>query len=67
MLKPKSPRQLLFTRKSAAALLDTSVDTIKRLERAGRLTRVRLTGPRSEIYFRAAELYALAQEEMVDA
>jgi hypothetical protein len=47
--------------------LDTSIDTIKRLERQGRLTPIRLTGPNSDIYIRAAELYALAQEEAVDA
>lgn len=57
------PRQILFSRRSAAELLNTSIDTIKRLEKLGRLTPVRLTGAKSSVFLRADELFALAQGE----
>ena len=38
---PKTPRKL-YRRSTAAALLDTSINTLKRLEAEGRLTPVRL-------------------------
>ncbi|MGH6865632.1 MAG: helix-turn-helix transcriptional regulator [Methyloceanibacter sp.] len=61
---PISPKQLLISRKTAAEMLDTSVDTIKRLERQGRLHPVRLTGPRSSIFFRAEEVHSLTEADV---
>jgi hypothetical protein len=41
-LKQISPDQLLITRREAARMLGRSVDTIIRLERAGKLTKIKL-------------------------
>ena len=61
--EPPKPNQVLCTRRAAVEMLDTSVDTIKALERQGLLTRVRLTGPLSDVHLRVDELLALANGE----
>ena len=59
-------KQLLYSRKSAAEALNTSVDTVKRLERQGRLRPIRLTGPRSSVFFPADQVRALAKGDLRD-
>ena len=58
--RPLSPNQILYTRRHAAELLDTSVDVIKELEERGVLDQVRLTGPRGGVHLRAEQVHALA-------
>jgi hypothetical protein len=59
--KSKKPeRRLLIPRKRAARLISRSVDTCKRLERDGRLTPIRLTGPQGGVMYRLDEVEALA-------
>ena len=49
----------LYSRKSAAALLDTSIDTVKSLERRGDLTAIRLTSPRGAVHYSREQLMSL--------
>lgn len=57
--KRASEPRWLYTRRRAADLLDTSVDTIKSLEESGALTPIRLTGPRGGVHYAQRELQAL--------
>ena len=59
--QPASEPRWLYTRRSAAELLDTSIDTIKELEVQGALTPVRLTGPRSLVHYSRDQLLALTK------
>lgn len=59
--QPASEPRWLYTRRSAAELLDSSVDTIKELEKRGELTPIRLTGPRGLVHYSRDELTALAE------
>ena len=60
--RPKlAPDPWLYSRKSAAALLGTSVDTIKALEHRGELTPIRLTSPRGLVHYTSEQLRALMQ------
>ena len=56
------PQQILYSRKTTAAVLDVSVDTVKELERQGRLSQIRLTGPRGDVHHPAAQVEALAKK-----
>jgi hypothetical protein len=56
--KPKVARKL-YRRATAAAMLDSSVTMMKRLEGEGRLTPVRL-GSR-DVFYNAEQIEALAQ------
>ena len=59
---PKAaPAPRLYTRRSTAALLDTSVDTVKELERQGLLEPIRLTGPRGQVHYNADQVLGLAK------
>lgn len=60
MPKPANQRRLV-RRATAAEILDTSLSMLKRLEREGRLTPVRL-GAR-DIYYSAEEIEVLASGE----
>lgn len=57
-----APPRIAYTRRSAAAALDLSVATIKRLEAAGKLASVRVGGQRLIL---ADSLHALARGEAV--
>lgn len=54
------PRRLL-RRASAAAMLDTSITMMKKLERQGKLTVIRLGG--RDVFYPVAEVEALAAGE----
>ena len=58
---PKSamPRQWLYTRRQAAALLGVSRDTIKTFERIGRLKAIKLDGVGSLALFKRTDLLKL--------
>ena len=56
---------ILVSRKAAAELYGSSVETIKRLERSGRLVPVRLT-PRAHPRYRLSDLLELAGERVSD-
>ena len=43
-------------------MLDASIDVVKELEKLGRLTPIRLTGPRGLVHYRAEQVHALAEE-----
>jgi hypothetical protein len=60
--RPKAPtkRQWLYTRRQAAELLGISIDSIKLLERRGRLKAVKLNGERSLALLKRADLILLA-------
>jgi predicted site-specific integrase-resolvase len=60
-LKKRKIERKLYRRATAAALLDTSVTMMKRLEREGRLTAVRLGG--RDVFYRAQEIERLLAEE----
>lgn len=60
-LKQGRPRRRLYRRATAAALLDTSINMLKRLEKQGKLTPLRLGG--RDIFYRADEVDALAAGE----
>jgi excisionase family DNA binding protein len=59
---------LLFTRAQVAALLNVSVMTVIRLTAAGRLKPIRLTpGSSGKVFFRASDVFALAEKGASDA
>ena len=62
MPEKNPPQTILYSRKTTAAALDTSVDTVKELERQGVLSRIRLTGPRGDVHHPASEVMALAEK-----
>ena len=52
--------QLLYTRKDAAELLGVSTQLLKRLDRAGKLEAIKLTGLEgSQVHYRLSDLKAL--------
>lgn len=59
---PTAVEQLLFSRKQTAqALGGISIATVQRLEKAGKLTKVRLAGVENgAVFHRADEVHALA-------
>ncbi|HEY7248687.1 MAG TPA: hypothetical protein VH678_32895 [Xanthobacteraceae bacterium] len=59
--KATTPGRQLYRRATAAMILDTSVTMLKKLEREGRLTPVRLGG--RDVFYRASEVDALANGE----
>jgi len=65
MSAPTDVRRLLYTRSQTAQALNCSVATVIRLERAGRLTKVRLDPrkPSAEVRHRVDEVEALARGE----
>jgi hypothetical protein len=56
--KPTKAARKLYRRATAAAMLDTSVTMMKKLEAAGKLTPVRL-GSR-DVFYKAEQVEALA-------
>jgi hypothetical protein len=61
---------LLYSREATRQLLGgVSIAFIKRLERGGELTPIRLNrrSPVSQVFYRRAQVLALAQVEPVDA
>ena len=61
------PRQLLFSRVQVAEILGVSVATVQRIERLGKLTRIRLTDkPTSQVFFRREEVMALVEGRQDD-
>ena len=61
--RPPTQNQWLYTRSQAAELFGTSLDTIRRLERSGRLTPVRLTSDQGTVFLRREELLALVNPD----
>jgi hypothetical protein len=62
------PEQILYTRAQAARLLGSSVATVIRLQRAGRLTPIKLTKKAaSQVYFRREEILGLVDGAANDA
>jgi hypothetical protein len=57
------PNRIAVRRRTAAAMLDTTVRTLKDLEKLGKLTPVRLGPKGKEVSYRVAELEALARGE----
>ena len=56
------PQQLLFSRVQVAKILGVSVATVQRIERMGKLTRIRLTDkPTSQVFFRLEEVMVLVE------
>ena len=56
--QPKAPRKL-YRRATAAAALDTSISMLKRMERAGKLTPIKI-GSR-DVFYAAHQVDALAR------
>jgi predicted site-specific integrase-resolvase len=56
-------KQMLYSRADAAAALGISTATIHRLEKAGKLHPVKLTGPLGATLYRSEEIEALARGE----
>jgi predicted site-specific integrase-resolvase len=54
----RRPARRLYRRATAAEILDTSITMMKRLEREGRLTPVRLGG--RDVFYPADEVHRLA-------
>lgn len=61
---PRMPARLLIRRARAARVLDISINMLKRLEKSGRLTPVRI-GSR-DIFYAVREVEALAAGESAD-
>jgi hypothetical protein len=53
--------QLLLRRATAAAMLDTSINMMKALEKAGRLTPIKLH--KSDVFYSREQIAALARGE----
>ena len=70
--KRKSPPapasgQLLYTRRQVAALIGSSVATVKRLEDSARLMPIKLTDDNGGMtYYRRAEVLKLAQADAAE-
>jgi hypothetical protein len=60
-LQPEMPPRKLLTRKLTALVLSTSVSTVSRLEKAGRLRAIKLNAENGPTFYAAAEVDALAQ------
>jgi hypothetical protein len=54
-------KQLLYSRADAAAALDTSPATVRRLEKMGKLHGIKLTNKLGNTYYAAEEVEGLAQ------
>jgi len=60
---PGRQQQLLYSRKQVARLLgNVSIATVRRLEKEGRLRRVRLAKNRGNVFFRASDIDAFLNE-----
>jgi hypothetical protein len=62
MKEQGKPARRLYRRRTAAEILDTSINMLKKLERKGKLTAVRLGG--RDVFYRAEEVDALARGEV---
>jgi hypothetical protein len=65
-----APEALLYSREASRQLLGgISIASIKRLERNGELTPVRLNkrSPTAQVFYRRAQVLALAQVEPINA
>ena len=66
-MRSQKLKRLLYSRADVATILGTSVATVMRLEKMGKLQPIKLTSNRGSTYYDADQVEALADREATDA